>query len=249
MRALQGRGGFQNGSSFAGFVIEDPDPWMSVVVGLVIGFAVFFVARALFGILLSPVKPREGKQKRFTPAGGILGFVMGIAFTWFCLSGIRYVGTLSELDWVRAALSSKEWISASSSEERSSKQPSQPALSKLKRTLDTSVAGQLHEKFDFLNSRARANLSKLTLLVDNERVWTRANLKPDVRAAAKQAQINYLLTEQKAQLKSLYTQGQYAQLLQSDTIKEVCEDEKARSKLTSLDIETAIGLLTTGEGN
>lgn len=245
--ALSGLWGFQNGSSFAGVLIEDPDPWMSAAVGLVVGFAVFFAARALFGILLNPVKKREEKQKRFTPSGGILGFLMGVTFTWLCLSGVRYVGTLSELDWVRAALSNTEWLRASTSEARSSKQPSQPTLSKLKRKLDASAAGKLHEKFDFLNSKARANLSKLTLLVDNERVWTRANLKTDVRAAAKQARINYLLTEQKAQLRSLYDQGQYAQLLHSESIKNVCAEENARSKLESLDIEAAIGLVTSEE--
>lgn len=241
--------GFQNGLSWAGKLIDDPDPWMAGAVGLIIGFASFFVARALFGIILTPSKPKEGAKRKFTPGGGILGFVMGIAFTWCCLSGIRYAGTLSELEWVRAALSSKEWLNASGTEDRLAKQPAQPALSKLKRQLDASLAGQLHEKIDLINSRARANLSKLTLLVDNERVWTRANLKADVRAAAKQAQINYLLTEQKAQLKALYSQGQTAQLLNSDSIKKVCAEENARSRLEDLDIEAAIGLLPAQEGN
>ena len=76
-----------------------------------------------------------------------------------------------------------------------------------------------------------------------------ANLKADVRAAAKQAQINYLLTEQKAQLKALYSQGQTARLLHSDSIKEVCAEESARAKLEDLDIEAAIGLLPDQENN
>ena len=242
--------GFQNGLSWAGKLIDDPDPWMAGAVGLIIGFASFFVARALFGIILTPSKPKEGAKRKFTPGGGILGFVMGIAFTWCCLSGIRYAGTLSELEWVRAALSSKDWLNASSPEDRLAKLPTQPALSKLKRKLDASHAGRFHiDKLDLINNRARANLSKLTLLVDNERVWTRANLKADVREAAKQAQINYLLTEQKAQLKALYSQGQTARLLHSDSIKEVCAEESARSRLEDLDIEAAIGLLPAQEGN
>ena len=247
--ALAGFWGFQNGSSLAGFLIDDPDTWMNGAVGLIIGLAAFFGARALFGIILTPAKPKEGTKKRFTPGGGILGFIMGVAFTWFCLSGIRYWGTLDELNWVRDALSSKEWISASTPEDRLSKQPTQPALSKLKRQIDATIAGKFHEGYDLLNNRARANLSKLTLLVDNERVWTRAKLEADVRTAAKQAQINYLLTEQKAQLKALYSQGQTAQLLNSDSIKQVCAEENARSKLEDLDIEVAIGLLPAQEGN
>ena len=248
--AWAGFWGFQNVSSWEHFPIDDPDQWVDIAAGLIIGFAAFFVARALFGIILTPSKPKEGTKRKFTPSGGILGFVMGIAFTWCCLSGIRYAGTLSELEWVRAALSSKEWLNASSPEDRLAKLPTQPALSKLKRKLDASQAGRFHiDNLDLINSRARANLSKLTLLVDNERVWTRANLKADVRAAAKQAQINYLLTEQKAQLKALYSQGQTAQLLHSDSIKKVCAEENARSRLEDLDIEAAIGLLPAQEGN
>tara|TARA_B100001057_G_scaffold418009_1_gene436995 strand:- start:765 stop:1640 length:876 start_codon:yes stop_codon:yes gene_type:complete len=246
--AWAGLWGFQNVSSWEHFPIDDPDQWVDIAAGLIIGFAAFFVARALFGIILTPSKPKEGTKRKFTPSGGILGFVMGVTCTWCCLSGIRYAGTLYELEWVRVALSSKEWLNASGTEDRLAKQPAQPALSKLKRQLDASLAGQLHQKIDLINSRARANLSKLTLLVDNERVWTRANLKADVRAAAKQAQINYLLTEQKAQLKALYSQGQTAQLLHSDSIKEVCAKENARSKLADLDIEAAIGLLPS-QGN
>ncbi len=244
---LAGLFGFQKGSSIAGVLIDDPDPWMSAAVGIILGLATFFAARALFGIILNPIKPKEGKGRKFAPFGGILGFIMGVAFAWFCLAGVRYVGTLSELDWVRAAISSKEWLNASTSEARSSKQPAQPAFSKLKRRLDTSTPGKWHEKIDLLNSRARANLSKLTILVDNERAWTRANLEQDIREAAKQAQINYLLVEQNAKLKALYGEGQYAQLLHSDFIKDACKDQDTQSRYENLDVEKAIGLVTAGE--
>ena len=57
----------------------------------------------------------------------------------------------------------------------------QPIFSKLKRGLDTSTVGQFHAEHDFLNDRSQANLSKLTILVDNEQAATRAYLTKDVR--------------------------------------------------------------------
>ena len=235
--------GFQNGASWAGVLIENPDPWMSTAVGIILGLATFFILRALFGTLLTPVKPKEGKGRKLAPTGGVLGFIMGAAFAWFCLSGIRYVGTTYELDWIRDAISNKDWLNATTAEARSSKQPPQPAFSKLKRHLDTSTPGNWHESIDILNSRARANLSKLTILVDNERAWTRANLEKDIREAAKQAQINYLLSEQKAKLKALHGE----QLLHSDFIKDACKDKETESRYKNLDVEKAIGLVTSQE--
>ena len=244
---LAGLWGFKNGASISGTLIEDPDPWMSAAVGVILGLAIFFVARALFGVLLKPVSSKEGKSRKLAPIGGILGFIMGIAFAWFCLAGVRYIGTLSELDWVRTAINNKEWLSAATAEDRAAKQPSQPTFSKLKRSLDTSAPGQLHEKIDLLNSRSRANLSKLTILRDNKQAWTRANLKKDVREATKQAQINSLLQQQNAKLKAFYEEGQYSQLLHSEFIKEACRSEEDQSRFAGLDIEKAIGLVADGE--
>ena len=245
--------GFKNGSSISGTLIENPDPWMSTAVGVILGLAIFFVARALFGILLKPVSSKEGKARKIAPLGGMLGFVMGAAFVWYCLVGVRYNGTLSELDWLRTAVNNEEWISATTPEDRAAKRPSQPIFSKLKRGLDTSAVGQFHEEqldfLDFLNNRSQANLSKLTILRDNEQAWTRANLKKDVREATRQAKINSLLEQQNAKLKAFYEEGQYSQLLHSDFIKEACRSEEDQSRFAELDIEEAIGLIPAGKAN
>ena len=247
---LAGLWGFKNGAYIAGTLIENPDPWMSAAVGVILGLATFFVARALFGILLSPAGSKDGKARKIAPLGGILGFVMGAALVWFCLTGVRYIGTLSELAWVREAIQDKEWLNAATNEDREAKRPPQPIFSKLKRGLDTSTAGQFHEeRLDFLNNRSEANLSKLTILRDNEQAWTRANLKKDVREATKQAQINSLLEQQNAKLKAFYEEGQYSQLLHSEFIKEACRSEEDQSRFAGLDIEEAIGLVTAGKAN
>ena len=167
---------------------------------------------------------------------------------WYCLAGVRYNGTLSELAWVREAIQDKDWLNATTKEDRETKRPSQPIFSKLKRGLDTSTAGQFHEeRLDFLNNRSQANLSKLTILVENEQAATRAYLTKDVRKAALQTQISTLLVKQSAKLKAFYEEGQYSALLHSDPIKEACATKEAEEQLEGLDIEKAIGLIRTGE--
>jgi uncharacterized membrane protein required for colicin V production len=210
---LAGLWGFKNGASIAGTVISDPDPWMSATVGILLGLATFFVARALFSVILSPVGAKDGKAKNLGLPGGLLGLLMGASFAWFCLSGVRYIGTLSELDWLRTSIS----------EENKIKEIAQPLLSKLKRGLDASSPGQLHEKFDFLNDRARANLAKLTVLVGNTFALDKAAVTKDVRDAVKQTQIHLMLLEQSSTLKSYYQEGQFSQLLHSKTIKDLCK--------------------------
>lgn len=234
---LAGLWGFKNGASTAGYVISDPDPWMSAAVGIILGLATFFVARALFSVILSPVGAKDGKAKNLGLPGGLLGLLMGASFAWFCLSGVRYIGTLSELDWLRTSIS----------EENKIKDVAQPMFSKLKRGLDASTPGQLHEQIDFLNDRARANLAKLTVLVGNTFALNKAAVDPDVRDAIKQTQINLMLLEQSSTLKSYYEEGQFSQLLHSNNIKDLCKEDAVDEALVSLDIEQALGLLKDEE--
>jgi hypothetical protein len=230
---LAGLWGFQKGASIAGTLISDPDPWMSAAVGILLGLAIFFVARALFGVLLSPVGAKDGKANKLAIPGSLLGFLMGCAFAWFCLSGIRYIGTLAELGWLRAAIADETKI----------EKIDQPFFSKLKRGLDTSGPGQFHEKFDFLNDRARANLAKLTVLVDSKLAVTRAAIDKDVREAVLQEGINAMLLKQSVDLKSYIDSGQFSHLLHSKVIKEASQDEEVSATLANIDIEKALGLL------
>ncbi|NIP97160.1 MAG: hypothetical protein GWO24_28500, partial [Akkermansiaceae bacterium] len=131
------------------------------------------VARALFGVLLSPVSVKDGRKKNFALPGGLLGLIMGLAFAWFCLSGVRYLGTLAELGWLKTAVADKTKIE---------KVP-QPLLSKIKRLIDSSRPGGFHERYDFLNDRAEANLAKLTVLVDSKLAVTTAMTNKQVREA------------------------------------------------------------------
>lgn len=231
---LAGLWGFQKGASIAGLLISSPDPWMSAAVGAILGLAIFFVARALFGVLLSPIKVKDGKSKRLALPGGLLGFIMGAGFCWFLLSGIRYVGTLAELQWIRAAVADPTKV----------EQVAEPLLVKVKRLVDSSRAGQAHEQFDFINDRSRANLAKLNIVVENPVALTKAmTADKQVRDAVLQVKIKEMLEKQSADLKPYIEKGQYSHLLQSNFIKETVSDTDVSVALKSIEIEKALGLI------
>lgn len=226
--------GFQKGSSIAGTVVSSPDPWMSAAVGLIIGLIIFFIARALFGVLLTPSGGNTQAAKPLAFPGGILGLFVGAIFAWFCLAGIRYVGTMAELDWIKTSITSGE-------EKIVKSDP--PFLVKLKRSLDASGPGQFHEEYDILNDRAQANLAKLTVLLENMGAFSSALAEQDVRLAVNEKNIREMLEKKSADVRTFIDSGQYAHLLASDPIRNTCESEEAVKLLEVLDLEKAIGLI------
>ena len=235
-----GQWGLWKGSSIAGTFVDRPDPWMSAAVAVIVGLATFFVARALIGVILHPLRSGEARNRRLGAPGGILGLLMGAAFAWFCLSGVRYVGTISELAWLQAAVESREWLNARGVEAKASTRPTQPLFSKIKREIDDNAIGQLHGKYDdFLNSRAHANLAKLSIIFGSEQAGARVRLVPAVRAATDQEQIRNLLENKNSNLKAFHD---YSQLLHSELIRETCRSDEVQELLADLDLEKALGL-------
>lgn len=230
--------GFQKGASIAGTVVASPDPWMSAVVGLVIGLGIFFVARALFGVLLTPAGGNAPSAKPLAFPGGVLGLFAGGVFAWFCLAGIRFVGTVAELDWIKTSITSDK--------EKIVKSPP-PFLVKLKRALDASGPGQFHEKYDILNDRAQANLAKLTVLLENKGAFDGALGEQNVRQAVNEKNVREMLEKKSADVRTFIESGQYAHLLSSDPIRDACESEEAVKLLEVLDLEKTIGLIQTEE--
>ena len=139
--SLAAHWGFQRGDAIAGFIISDPDAWMSGAVGLILGLAVIFTARAIFGILIKPTKVKEGQKKNLGGFGSIVGIFCGGILVWFSFSAVRYVGTLTELQWAQACLA----------EEGKAQNIEKPALVVLRDLLEGSIPGSFHKQYDPLN--------------------------------------------------------------------------------------------------
>lgn len=225
--------GFRKGEAIAGTLVSNPDPWMSAAIGIILGLGIFFVARALFGVLVRPVGANVPKGKNLPLPGGLLGLLMGAVFAWFCLAGIRYIGTLSELEWLQRATADKTKIE---------KLPP-PLFVKLKRGIDETALGKKHEEFDLFNDRVRSNLAKLVVLVQSKLAVATAATNKEAREAIFNTKINLMLLEKSADLKPFVEKGQFSHLLNSDIIREACRDEEVQNALAPIDLEKSLGLI------
>ncbi len=130
--AIAGLWTYNNGFEIAQKAVDKPQPWMSTAIGISTFIFTVVVFRKITAFLVG--KNKEDNQARsggFRMAGGIFGLLLGASFTYFMLTGVRYAGTVSELDRLTQYVSGK--IDASSKE---------PIFAKLKLWIDSSQIGQ-----------------------------------------------------------------------------------------------------------
>lgn len=222
--------GFQRGGNVAAMVVPDPAPWMVGALGAAMGLAVFFVFRATFGIVLGPIKIKEGRRHHYALPGGFVGFLTGLAFVWFIMSGIKYVGSLAEMRRLRDSLSGD-----------TVEKTDEPLLVAMKRKIEHSAPGQFHATYDFLNDAARSNLAKLFILVQNKEAITLATSDPEVRKTFGQAEVREFL-ETSPEFLPFIEEGQFSRVLESAKTRSVSARPEAHDVLAGADIEIALGL-------
>lgn len=225
--------GFQRGDAIAGYMIADPDPWMAGAVGAILGLAVFFTARAIFNMVARPTKVIDGKKKNSPGFGGLLGIVGGLAFAAFLISGIRYLGTVSELAWLKQSLAEEGKVT---------KLP-QPPLVGLRNAIDSTTPGSMHRDFDFLNNTARAQLAKLRIMADNKYAISMATGDANAMKAIEQHDIRSFLNDRGNDKVGAYIEeNKFSHLLANEKIVAVCEVPEAAEVLVPLDLIKVLGM-------
>lgn len=223
--------GFQRGHAIAGFIISEPDAWMSGAVGIILGLAVIFSARAIFGILIKPTKIKEGKKKNLAGLGAVLGIFCGGILVWFSFSAIRYVGTLSELQWVQASVA----------EEGKIQKVQKPNLVFLRDLLEGSIPGSFHKEYDPLNKPVCAEIAKLRIVTESPYAIKQVAVDNATRAALRQAEIRKFL-ENSQGLTIFVKEAKYSHLLESKDVLALSKIPEAREALVSMDITMALDI-------
>jgi uncharacterized membrane protein required for colicin V production len=223
--------GFKYGGSIASYLISKPGAWMSGATGIIIGLAVLFTARALFGVLIKPTKVQDGKKKNHPMLGGAFGLLCGIVFCWFALSSIRYVGTLVELEWIAKCLSEEGKIN---------KEP-KPALTSLRDLVDSTTVGAMHRQNDPLNNPAGAQLAKLRVVTESPYAIAQVSVNNGVRGAFRQADIREFL-QSSPDLTAFVADAQFSHLIEAPSIKKLSANPDAQEVLVDLDVADALGI-------
>ncbi len=152
--ALAGIWGYNNGFSIAKNFTETPAPWMPKVVAAVAFIGAFVLIRKILKFITG--QSREGTQTNslgFGIPGSLMGLILGGGISYGLLSGVRYGGTLSELDHLKEYVNGK----IESTEDM-------PMLAQVKNWIDQSKIGQWHQKIDFFNDPAETQLAKLAII-------------------------------------------------------------------------------------
>ncbi len=218
---LAGIWGYNNGFSIASKAVETPEPWMSNVVAGIAFLGAFTIVRGILKFLTG--QGAEGTQTRslgFGLPGGILGILMGGGLSYGLLSGVRYGGTLSELDHLKDYVNGKIEKNADS-----------PLLAKVKDWVDNSKIGQLHQKIDLFNSPEEAQLAKIAIVKEGQDPAAKAIIILD-------EDIPFALPVDD-NMEQVIETGDFATLLKK--AKELGVDVDAE-KLLRMNIEKALGI-------
>jgi len=170
---------YNNGFSVAKILVEKPEPWMTKAIAGIAFFGAFFFAKTILGFLQGGSKETGAfKSFGFGIPGAVVSLGVGGVIAYGALTGARYAGTMAEMERLKDYAND---IDVSQAE---------PLLAKVKNWIDNSRLGQLHQKIDFINDPAQANLAKLAIVQDKDGVIQKsdAEVKDDqLRDASQEA--------------------------------------------------------------
>lgn len=222
--AVAGIWGHNNGFSLSKVFVDNPEPWMSTAVAIIVFIGAFCFARTILGLFQGKDgKPGAFSKLGFGIPGAVLSLIVGGAIAYGALTEVRYAGTMAEMERLKDYASDNLDLSAT-----------EPLLVKLKNWVDESHVGQLHQKFDVINDTAQANLAKLAIV--QEKIGA-------VKKLAPQEEEEILDTiPVNTELQSSIREGDFSALLKSDQLRDASKDAATRDALMQLDIERALGL-------
>ncbi len=217
---------YNNGFTIAQKVIEKPQPWMSTALGISAFVLTIVAIRKILGFLAG--KSGEGSQARsggFGMPGGIFGLLIGGGFAYFMLTGVRYAGTVAELDRLSKYVTGK--VDTSSKE---------PIFAKLKQWIDQSKVGEWHQKIDFLNDPVETNAIKLAIVKEGSQE------KFAQITTQEGSEIIYDAIPVDPAIQEAYDRGNYAAILRNKELQKVIRENFTDEQLKDLNIEDLLGL-------
>ena len=225
---VAGLWGYNNGFSLVAKFIEQPQPWMPVAIGVTCFIGAFSIFRSILKFFSG--RGGEGGQVRsmgFGLPGMIFGLLVGGLIAYCLLTGVRYAGTVAELEQFKGYLAGKV--------EEGSKQP---AFTKLKNWIDSSLLGQWHQKIDFVNDPEQEDAAKLAIVKENEKNLT--TLLPQIPRAEV---IEEFPVDQSIQ--DSIDQGDYGALLKNQTLREEAKGLDGSSRELIRRLEEELGIKST----
>jgi len=224
--ALGGLWGYNNGFSLAKNLVDKPEPWMAVAIGILAFIIGVCFVRTILGFLSgSSNEDSQARTGGFGIPGGTFGLILGVGIAYFMLTGVRYAGTVSEMKRLQEHL-------AGTIEDAGK----EPVFARLKKWIDESDIGKWHQKIDFINDPARMNLAKLAVVHENKDqlgIATQGRPSEEILDA---------LPVDDADIRASIQQGDFAAVLKNQNLRQRARDHKDDEALLRLNVEKVLGL-------
>lgn len=226
--ALGGLWGYNNGIPLASRVTERPQPWMAVAIGIIAFVLVVILIRKILAFLAG--KSPEDSQARsggFGLPGGTFGLLVGAGVIYFLLTGVRYAGTMAELERL------SQFVSGQIEESKES-----PFFAQVKKWLDESEIGKWHQKIDFLNDPAESNAAKLAILREKDPT----KFAQIAKGEGAEDEVIYKALPVDPAIQEAYDRRNFVDLLHNEAAREALRATFSDEQLQQLNVEKAIGL-------
>ena len=222
--------GQEHAHELTGSWVKNPGPWLSWGVGIIAGLVAFILCRYLLHFLVDPFNSsKTGRRIGFGLPAAFITFFVGAAFIWLLLSGIRYGGSLAEIEDTQFQLLEDE--DSSSTQDRIHRYTT-PLLLKAKRLLDTSSAGKWHQLTDPFYSPEKITLCKILVLYHHTPSRHRMMKTPKLSALLNQASLIDLA--HRDEIKKAAISGNAHTLYSADTITKALADSELTEQLHDL---------------
>lgn len=222
---LAGLWTYNNGYLIAARAVDQPEPWMSTALGLGAFVLTVVIIRKILAFL-SRKSSAESQTRTggFGLPGGSFGLLFGFAFAYFMLTGVRYAGTMAELDRLTKFVSGQVDESSQS-----------PFFAQLKAWVDESLIGQWHQRVDYLNDPIDTNAAKLAIVHKDPEKFAKATGNGEQEVIYDAVRVDPAIQE-------AYDERNYAAVLRNQENRETIRQSFSDQELRKMNVEKALGL-------
>jgi hypothetical protein len=152
----------QHAHEFTATWVEHPGPWLFWSLAFLAGLAVLMLSRYLMGFLIDPFDAsRAGQRIGFGFPAALFSLIIGFLLLWLALAGVRYGGSLAELQDTQLRLQD---AGNSAPEQSRIRRYATPVLLKARRALDAGTVGKWHRVTDPFDQPEKIKLSRILIL-------------------------------------------------------------------------------------
>lgn len=205
--------------------LESPGPWLPKIIAAVTGLVVFFICRYILHFIVNPFNhSKTGKRLGFGLPAALISLATGLVILWAAFSGIRHIGSLSELRQTRYL--------TLGAQEKGRILAAEPWLLKAKRSLDSSSVGKWQRATDPFHSPGRLTLCRLLIMYQHTQTRVKMLTIPEIHRVLNNPIFIKLAFDQT--MKNTFQSGKPKEIFQHPEILNALTQKRLEEDLTAL---------------